>query len=196
MAKSDNAATIAAVAAKVQTVGQARAALGKAADLLREGYTRIDAVGAGVVHDYTPLGFLEDKIGGIDELKAACRDRLDVVNAYAGGIYATLSAADAAQAQLLEFAQSQRTALALAQAQGALKDVEDAAAEDYWDIAQLLTDAIVAAAAYAGQAIQAITNAAGRAALAFGFAAWPTLLIVGALVALYVWWRYFRRRSA
>jgi hypothetical protein len=192
MAKSDNAATIAAVAAKVQTVGQARAALGKAADLLREGYDRAEEIGSS--GNFLTSNTIEFFM--TSDTREAARARLDVVNAYATGIYATLPTAETAQGNLLEFLQSQRTALALSQAQGALKDIETAAAIDYWNIAEILTDAIEFAAKWVGQGVQAVTNAVGRAAVAFTFAAWPTLLIVGAVAGLYIWWRFFRRRSS
>lgn len=177
MAKSDNALTIAGVAAKCESIGQARAALGKCADLLREGYEKLPDVTS------------------IADVRQAASDLLDVVNAYAQGIYATLPADDASQSQPVDFKTGQRVALALAQSQDGLKSVEDAASQDFWDIAAILTAAIEQAAKWLGSGVQKITNAAGRGLWAFLAEAWPTVLIVAVGVAVFLWWRYFRRRS-
>jgi hypothetical protein len=163
--QSDNAATIAAVAASIQTVGQARAALGAASDLLKQAYEKLPVISTTA------------------DLRQAASDRLDVVNAYASGIYAILPADDASQGNQIDTLTANRVGLALAQSQDALKDIEDTANLEIWNIRAILTDAISTAATWTGGGIQAVTNAVAAGGSAFVASAWPTLLIVGVVLA-------------
>lgn len=185
MAQSDNSLTLTAVAAQITTIGAARAALGKVSEVLREAYGRLDAIGGGAGSAIVNLG-----TGALDEVKEAARQRLDVVNAYAQGIYATIGTSDPdLQGEEIGALTCARIGLVLAQAQDALKDVENAADETYWDFASLIRDSLAESGAIAGTAIQKLTNgiAAGGAALVAS--AWPTILAVGVGVAAYLWVR-------
>lgn len=188
MGASDNALTIASVAATVQTVGQGRAVLGKVAELLKQAYGLVDTIG-GADHPLTSntLGIL-----ATSETRDAAKSRIDVVNAYAGGVFALLPADDARQTDLLTTRQSGQIALCMRQAQDALKDIEEAAGVDYWDLSQIFSDTVASVAGRVGGGLQAVTNAAAAGGAALFSSAWP--LALGAVVLLggYLFFRFGR----
>lgn len=179
MSTTDNAATIAAIASSIQTVGEARAALGKVAELLQQGYSRVDGRLTG---SFAPVA--------AGELRAAARSRLDVVNNYAHKTYESLSSDDADQADQIGILDASRVGLSLAQAQDALKDIEAVEAEDIWNIADLLKDSVANAAHLAGSTAGSVIQTAGNAVAGAGSAvfqqAWPVLLVVAGAAILYV----------
>lgn len=164
MAKTDTMAAIAAIAIQVQTVGQARAVLGKATELLANGYAR-----------------LGDLPGDVAE---AAQDLLDGSNAYAGGIYAMLPTADAAQGQQLAAAMAGRVGAALETSRKALRQVEEDADADYWDFLGALQEVLQAVGGAAGDAVQGVVNAAAAGAGAFIKNSWGALILIGALALL------------
>lgn len=172
MARSDNAATIAAVAAKCKTVGAARAALGNVSRLLGGAYAITD----------------EASLWDESELKDAIRGRLDTVNRGAQRLYATLPTADAAQPEPVTAEQAAKLGLVLAQAQEAVKDVEKAIAENRFDIAGTILEGIELAAETAGKAADKASKGALAALFAFVRSAWLTLTIVALVLALWFFW--------
>ncbi len=170
MATTDTPARVAAAAAKVKTVGQARAALGVVADVLRIAYAHAGDVSS---------------MGGAAE---AATSRLDVVNNYAQRIYGALPA-EGDQAAAISPLQAAQVGLVIGQAQRALKDIDEAVEGTAWNLVDLLTQAIAAAAKLAGQAIQGATNAAAGGLFAFLRAAWPTVLIAAVVVLGLLWLR-------
>ena len=174
MANPLKAAQIAAVAAKVTTIGRARAALGKCTELLQAGYAKVN----------------QASLWDEDELKDACKDRLDVVNAYAQGIYATIGTADPElQEEEISAIASSRVGLVIAQTDEALEDIDEAIAENNFDVVETLRLALSIAGETAGSAVQSVTNAVAAGGAAFIWAAWPTLLLGAGAVAIYFWIR-------
>jgi len=175
MSADDTSATIAAVAAEVRTVGDARATLGKTAELLNDAYGRLP------------------DITGADNRDAA-RDLLDEANDYAQRVYADLPTED------LDAAIDASTALRVGGAFGttrrALRRIEEAANTTYWDYAGALHETLTTAGTAAGDAVQSVTNAVAAGGAAFIASAWPTLLLVGAAVAFYIWGPSLLRRMA
>ena len=174
MANPLKAAQLAAVAAKVTTIGRARMALGKCTELLQAGYAKIN----------------QASLWDDDELKGAMRDRLDVVNAYAQGIYATIGTDDPdLQEEEISAISAGRVGLVIAQTDEALTDIDEAIHENTFDVAATLGLALAIAGDTAGSAVQSVTNAVAAGGAAFVAAAWPTLLMGAAAVGLYFWFR-------
>jgi hypothetical protein len=169
MRASDTSVAIAQVAAKVNTIAQARAALGVVTGTLAQAYSRLD--------DLTSLAGLRDE----------ARSRLDAVNRFAQRTYAIWTDDPELQEEEISAVNATKVGICLAQANDALKDVEELANEDFWDFAGLLREAIANAAKLAGDAIQSVTNAVAAGGAAFLASAWPTLLLLGAAaVGLYL----------
>jgi hypothetical protein len=169
VATSDTPLRLANEASKIKSVGQARAALGVVAEVLRRAYDRLP------------------EVSGMADLDEAARDRLDVVNNYAQGLFAMLPGDDIAQRKPVTPLMASKIGLAIGQAHRAVKDIDEAAAFSGWDFVALLAEAIREAAELAGKAAQGTTNAILAALFAFLRAAWPTVLIV--VVALVVVWK-------
>jgi hypothetical protein len=165
MSADDTSATIAAVAADVHTVGQARATLGRTSELLADAYTRLP------------------DITGADNRDAA-RELLDQANDYAQRVYGELPNADADQA--IDATTALRVGGAFGTTRRALRRVEEAADQTYWDYAGALRDTLTMAGSAAGDAVQSVTNAVAAGGAAFLASAWPTVLLIGAAVALYI----------
>lgn len=174
MSKNDTTFSIALLAAKVQTVGQARAVLGKVSELLRDGYEKVDSV--------TSLAGLRDEY----------RRQLDIVNAYAQGVYAVFAGAtpDLFDEEI-SYQNAARTGLAMERARKLLTDIETDADTSWWDITEILRAALEAA----GKAIALTLETAAKAAAAAGPALiaglWPLLLVAGLVIYVV----YFRKRG-
>ncbi len=169
MRATDTALAIAGVASQVSTIGQARAVLGTTTATLAQAYSRLG--------DLTSLAGLRDE----------ARSRLDAINAFAGRVYSIWNDDPDLQAEEISTVNATKVGICLAQANDALKDVEELANEDFWNFAELLRESLAAAGKLAGDAIQSITNAVGAGVGAFVTSAWPTLVLVGAgIVALYI----------
>jgi hypothetical protein len=172
MGASDNELSIARVAASVQTVGQGRAVLGAATGLLRQAYEKLDS------------------ITSVEGVRDQARNNLDIVNAYAGGIYALLPSDDARQGDALTTKQAQQIGLSLRQSQDALKDIEEAAGFDFWDVKEVLSNAVASVAGNVGAGAQAVTNALAAGGSALFSSAWPLALGATILVGGYLLWRF------
>lgn len=169
MRATDTAFAIADVAAKVNTIGQARAVLGTVTATLAKAYGRLD--------ELTNLAGLRDE----------ARSRLDSVNAFAGRVYATWNDDAELQDEEISAVNATKVGICMAQANDVLKDVEELANEDFWNFAELLRESLAAAGGLAGGAIQSVTNSVAAGVSAFVASAWPTLLLLGAgAVALYL----------
>lgn len=177
MAKTDTAIRIARIAATIHTVAQARAVLGKTASILHEAYGRTD------------------EITGADN-RAAAIDLLDEANAYAQKVYADLPSDGAHQQDVVSAVMAARVGGALGTAERAIRRVEDAANAVYWDYFGALEQTLEAVGGGIGKGIQSVTNAAAGGAWALIKAAWPTMLIVLAVLAGLIYLRYFLRRKA
>lgn len=168
---------LAAASAKITNVGELRAAMGSVAQTLAQGYPYLDS------------------ISWIAGEKDAARALLDTVNTSAQKLYAIVAGADQdLWDQEISTSHAILAGQVVAQANDALKTVEDAAKENLWNIASIVSDAIdqvrammAAAGAAAGKTLQGLVNAAGAGAASFVFAAWPTLLLVGAGVVVYLY---------
>jgi hypothetical protein len=169
----DTSATIAAVAAEVHTVGEARATLGATTTMLADAYGRLG------------------DITGADNRDAA-RELLDQANDYAARVYAELPSDNLGQA--IDATTALRVGGAFGTARRALRRVEDAADTVYWDYVGALHEALAAAGGAAGDAVQSVTNAVAAGGAAFIASAWPTLLLVGGAVALWFLWPSILRR--
>jgi hypothetical protein len=173
---SSSAINLAAASAKITNVGELRAAMGAVSQTLAQGYPYLDS------------------ISWIAGEKDAARGLLDTVNTSAQKLYAIVAGADQdLWDQDISTTHAVLAGQVVAQANDALKTVEDAAKENLWDIASIVSDAIdavrallVAAGTAVGKTLQQLVNGVGAGAAAFAFAAWPTLLLVGAGVLIYV----------
>jgi hypothetical protein len=173
---SSNAVALAAASAKITNVGELRAAMGAVSATLAQGYPYLDS------------------ISWIAGEKDAARGLLDTVNTSAQKLYAIVAGADQdLWDQDISTTHAILAGQVVSQANDALKTVEAAAAENLWDIASIVSDAIdqvraalAATGAAVGTTLQGLVNAAGAGAASFAFAAWPTLLIIGALGLAYL----------
>ena len=169
MAKSDSPFAIATLAAKVQTVGQARVVLGRAAELLQDGYTKLPDI---------------PNIAGLaDESKR----QLDLSNAYAQSIYAIYSGAtpDLFDEEI-SFQNAARVGLALERARQTLRNIEDAADTEWWDILGALEaalDSVQKALVWTASTVANVVAAAGAPLLS---AFWPYLLLAGGAYVVYL----------
>jgi hypothetical protein len=164
MASTDTALSIASVAAQVSTIGQARAVLGTVSSTLQDGYTKLPQIS-------TTAG-----------LRDAAQSRLDVVNNFAQRVYAIWNDDPQLQDEEISAVNATKVGICMAQASDALKDIEDAASQEFWNFTDLLNDSLAAAGSLGGNAVQSVTNAIAAGGAAFVTAAWPTLLIVGGVV--------------
>jgi hypothetical protein len=160
---------IAAVSAKITNVGTLRAAMGSVSNTLAQGYPYLD------------------QISWIAGEKDAARAVLDTVNKSAQLLYAIVAGADQdLWDQEISTSHAISAGRVVAEANDALKTVEDAAKENLWDLASILEDALKTVGDTVGGGIQSVTNAVAAGATAFAFAAWPTLLIVAGGALLYL----------
>lgn len=174
---SSNALALAAASAKITNVGELRAAMGSVSSTLAQGYPYLDS------------------ISWIAGEKDAARGLLDTVNKSAQQLYAIVAGADQdLWDQDISTTHALLAGQVVSQANDALKTVEDAAAQNLWDIASIVSDAIdqvrailVAAGTATGNTLQGIVNAGAAGVASFAFAAWPTILIVGALGLAYLY---------
>lgn len=174
---SSNALALAAASAKITNVGELRAAMGAVSSTLAQGYPYLDL------------------ISWIAGEKDAARALLDTVNNSAQALYAIVGGATPdLWDQDISTSHAILAGQVVSQANDALKTVEDAAHQNLWDVASVVSDAIdqvraalVAAGQATGGTLQGIVNAAGAGVASFAFAAWPTLLIIGALGLAYLY---------
>jgi hypothetical protein len=172
-----NALALAAASAKITNVGELRAAMGAVSQTLAQGYPYLDS------------------ISWIAGEKAAARSLLDTVNKSAQLLYAIVAGAEQdLWDQDISTSHALLAGQVVAQANDALKSVEEAAAQNLWDIATIVSAAIdevrailSAAGAAAGKTVQGVVNAVGAGAASFAFAAWPTLLIAAAFGVAYLY---------
>jgi len=168
MAKSDSPFAISALAAKVHTVGEARAVLGRAAEILREAYEKLP------------------EISGLAGLQEETQRQLDIANAYAQGIYAIYAGAtpDLFEEEI-SFQNAARVGLALERARQALRATEEATETEWWDFVSVLQaalDAVATAVKWTASTAAATVVAAGAPLLS---AFWPYLLLAGIVAILY-----------
>ena len=189
MAKSDTALTIAKVAARVKTVGQARAVIGKSTTLLSEGYDKLSALPSGT------LGGFLSSAGDSDDVRAAAKSLLDEANAYCTKVYAKLPDDDASQSNVIDPLTARQVGACLATSQSALKSVEEAANTDYWDFFAALTDVLVAVGEAAGHALAKTAAAVAAGGGALFKAAWWVFLIIGLVVGVLLYLRFRPRRA-
>ncbi len=188
MGKSDTALTIAKVSAQVKTVGQARAVIGKATELLSEGYDKLDDVPSNTV-----LGFIT---GADVDVRATSKSLLDEANAYCKKIYDAQPQDDDSQSNTLDIKTARQVGACLATSQAALKSVEDAANTEYWDFFGALTDVLKTVGEAAGHVIAKTAAAVAAGGGALFKAAWWVFLLLGLVVALLLYLRFRPRRAS
>jgi len=165
-----------ALAAKVQTVGGARAVLGEVSEILRDGYTKLGAfAGAG---------------GAV--LDASFRAALDTANDYAQGIYAIYAGATPdLYDQEISTTNAVRIANALETSREILRELELAIQKDQWDIVGRLQAALDKAQKAIEWTAGLIGKAAAAAVTPILGAFWPYLLIIA--VGLFAYFRWGRK---
>lgn len=193
MASPTQAASLAASASRITTVGAARAVLGEITAVLHQAYGKLDEIGRGFgnavlggssPHHETSQGTLDDANA---ETRDAARARLDGVNNFAARIYDAIGTADPdLQAEEISAWNSSRVALCMVQTQDALDDVEAAIGSTLWDFPQTMQDITAGIGETAGNAVQATGNAIAAGATAFVAGAWKTLAVAGVVATLYV----------
>lgn len=166
---ASSAIALAAAAAKIDTAAQLRAAMGAVATTLSQGYARLNEISS---------------IAGEND---AARSLLDTVNKSATILYQIYPDDPDLQDEEISTWHAHSAAVVISEANDALKAVEDAANQNLWDIAAIVTQALELVGGAVGSGLQAVTNAVVAGGSAFVAAAWPTLLIVGGLVVAYVW---------
>ena len=175
MASTDTKARVAQIATTVQTIGQARAALGVVTQVLQEGYGQLD------------------RLTSVADVRDTARSLLDSNNAYAQKIYATWGTdpSDLLDQDISVTIQL-KVATCLEQARSNVKLIEDIASEDIWDLASLLESAIKEATKIAADAGSTLANIA-KVPLVFAWSMlqglWPIVLIAGFGVVVFFWAR-------
>lgn len=183
----DTSLAIAAIAARVNTIGQARAVLGVAANVIGDAYTHLPDIKAntlGVILAGPVLGWFEST--SIDDVRAAAKSRLDAANTYAQQVYAIWNSDPDLQDEEISATNATKVGFALARANDVLKDIQNLAQTDYWNFGDLLNDALAQAGQLAGSAVQSVTNAIAAGTAAFVWSSWPTLLLIAGAVGVYV----------
>lgn len=171
MASTDTTFAMARLASKVQTVGQARAVLGKTAELLRDGYSKLDTL--------TNLGGLRD----------GYRDSLDIANAYAQGVYAIYSGATPdLYDEEISIQNAARVGLSLERARKILVEIEDAAEVQWWDIVAILQEALNAVQSAITWTAGTLAKTAAAVAAPIVSTFWPWLLAIA--VGLFFYFRF------
>jgi hypothetical protein len=174
MAATDTKLAIAQIASGVQSIGQARAALGVVTQVLSEGYAQLD------------------RLTSIADVRNTARSLLDSNNAYAARIYSTWTDEADLLDQEISILKSTQVATCLEQARSNVRLIEDIANEDIWNFVQLLQSALASAVGIAQSAGNAVASVI-KVPLAFGAALlqglWPIVLLVGFGVVLFFWAR-------
>lgn len=163
-------AALEAIAAGINTVGQARAVLGEAARLLREAFSKI-----------------EDVPGG-DDVREAVKSLLNSANNYAQKIYGGLSSNADEQADPISQQTRLQVAAALQSAEAGLANVEESLGESYWDFPAAMRIVLSGVGAGLGEVLHTAGAVAGQAGagLFSGLGIFWTLAIVGVLVVIFV----------
>lgn len=157
---------LASVAAKIDTIAQVRAAMGAVTVTLAEGYSKLD------------------EITSIAGVKDAARSLLDTVNKSAGILYNIYNDDPDLQDEEISTYHAHIAGVIISEANDALTSVEKAADFSFWDIAAIVDQALATVGAAVGSTLQGITNAIAAGGSAFFTAAWPTLAIIGAALAV------------
>ena len=178
---ASNPLKLAAVAARITTIGQVRAAMGAVTLTLSRGYAQLD--------ELTSIAGVRDD----------ARNLLDTVNKSAQILYGIYNDDPDLQAEEITTAHAASAGKIIAEANDALKLVENVAGQNLFDIGQIVSDSLdqikaetSAVGDAAGATLQGATNAITAGVSAFVWAAWPTLLIVGAVGVAY----FYRARLA
>lgn len=174
MSASDTKLAVASVASGIQSIGQARAALGVVTQVLQDGYAQLD------------------RLTSLADVRDTARSLLDSNNAYAAKIYATWTDEPDLQDEEISLLKSTQVATCLEQARSNVRLIEDIAAEDIWNFVQLLQSALREAVGIAETAGTVLASAI-RVPLAFGAALlaglWPIVLLVGFAAVIFFWAR-------
>ena len=166
---ASSALALATAAAKINTIAAVRAAMGAVTQTLAQGYAVVP------------------NISTIAGLQASSLSLLNQTNTEAQALYNVYNDDPDLQDEEISTWHAHIAAVILSDANDALKMVEDAASWQPWDIAAIVEQALALIGATIGSGLQAVTNAVVGGASAFVWAAWPTLLLVGAGVAVYIY---------
>lgn len=170
-------AQLADLSAKISTVGQARAAIGHATDVLSQGY--------GQLANVTDLAGLDD----------AAKSLLDQSNAYATKVYGMLETDDASQTRALTLTERLRAAEVVRECSEATASVIDATKVEFLSWDDFVTGFLTVVSAVGGAA-GAVLELGGKgiAVLVWSFVrqAWPVLVAVVVVLVLLL---YVRRRG-
>lgn len=172
---SSSALALASVAAQIQTAGQLRVAMGAVAQILQQGYTALAWTG--------PATSLPNLLEGTT---AAAKSLLDTVNQSAQLLYNIYPTDGSLDDQDISTAHAINAGQVLSEANDAVTSVEAAIGTNVGNVAQFVQDALTASGQLGGQAVQSVTNAVAAAGAAFVSSAWPTLLIIGVGVGIYL----------
>jgi hypothetical protein len=193
--KSGSAIKLAEQAARIQTIGAARATLGYASEVLHTAYGALDLIDFSTLEQGGAFqAGLNQVFGVTSSLKDGLRDTIDIARAYAEGIYATYAGATSdLYDEEISTLNSTRVAFALQRALQALNEVVDAvenpAITDGADFVQgvmdILDRIITAAAKAAASVVQGAANAAATILGAFKV----PLAVTGVAIIGIVAWR-------
>jgi hypothetical protein len=138
---SSDEAQLAALTGQLATDADARSVLGKATELLAEGYSR--------------LGDLPSSVFDSADTQTAAQSLLDSVNAWVAKVYASIPDDDAA----LDSTTRAKVQSALEQSWNALQLVERLANETYWDFPGAMREVLQISGTYVGAATSAVASA-------------------------------------
>jgi len=162
-----SAFALANTASKIQTVAQVRAAMGAVTLTLSRGYA--------LLPDITNAASLRDEAQGL----------LDKVNETATKLYNVYTGDPDLQDEEISAWHAHVAGMVISDANDALKLVTEATSIQF-DIAGIVNDALKAVGTAAGNAVQSVTNAVTAGATAFVWASWPSLLLIGSGLFLYL----------
>lgn len=165
---------IATIAAQITNCGEGRAVLGRAAELLSQGYDRLPDVTSS---DGSIFSFNEDGA------RASAKSLLDQANDYAQRVYGSIPSSnlDAPLAPALK----NQVAAALQSALRALSTVEEVANVDYWDFFGSLTEVLGNVGSAAGSVTAPISSGIFTLLWTAIKGAWPLLLVGAVLIYVY-----------
>jgi hypothetical protein len=164
-----------AIADGIKTNRQARQVMGLVAEMLRRGYEEVPIIDSGFVG--SAVDFFS---GSTTELRAHANSLLDVVNAYAQGIFAFIPDND----EPLNEDFRGRIALSIQQAQDAVKSINEVSAKLAVDFTDEMAAAVLPLVNRIVDKVAELPKKLSQGILA---SIWPLLLVAG--IVLVIMWR-------
>jgi len=165
---------IATMAAQITTCGEGRAVLGRASEILSQGYDRLPDITSSDGSIFS----LND-----DGARASAKSLLDQANDYAQRVYWAIPSGNLNAP--LDATLKNQVAAALQSALRALSTVETVAAYDYWDFGEALSTVLGTVGSTAGSVTAPVASGILTLIWTAIKGAWPLLVVVAVLLYVY-----------